>query len=516
MMSSSPRVVAGNPSDIRPLDRHVCNAAGRVRLVPRPHIRFIVRPAMDHGELARPSVPRDGGVSVTSFESECSEPSAWNENPPPRAYVRGEGLLQFLLVFVLLLVIPISYAKGVADCIAANVMFSGAPALRYATVMGARDSRVDIYQSHPESCSQGAKVCRADAYVLPGDNVAIAKTCGRWAYVQYLGNRRITVGWVEEAKLAPPSAPPAPKPPHDPYTNVGGLHAWPAHYRFTLRKGGSRPVCEAYLQRLNQAEFYRPPYCGRPESTVVPGFVALRRQYLTAAEILHLVTKVDNFMGGIPQDRPDLGVEMGPSGAVRGPNGQPVRVPAWRLKDITGAMDIQVWRYIPGVDIGNDGKKDNVILWHGIGASNWDGVCGAIYANNPEGQYVDQRAFVLTPDGARIDAVRTKAVFGLPDGGYLGIINGKPAYDKGFAPIGYSIGIFQYKSAYYFDTFLNPDFGDFYGRRRNDKTLRYVLGVFEHKANRTREICAYEDEGAVAAEFLHSPDLRTKGSGTNW
>lgn len=97
------------------------------------------------------------------------------------------------------------------------------------------------------------------------------------------------------------------------------------------------------------------------------------------------------------------------------------------------------------------------------------------------------------------------------NGGYLGLINGKPAYDKGFAPIGYSIGIFQYKSAYYFETSFNPDFGDFYGRRRNDTALRYVLGVFEHRANRTREICEYESEGAVAAEFLHSPDLRTKG-----
>lgn len=479
-----------------------------IQLIQSPDIRFIVRPAIDHRELDRLSVPGSGGLSATSFEQECSEPSAWNESPPPCGCVRVEGLLQFLLVFVLLLTIPISYAKGVADCIAANVMFSGATALRYATVMGARDSRVDIYPSYPDSCSQGAKVCRADAYVFPGDNVAIAKTCGRWAYVQYLGNRRITVGWVEEAKLASLSAPPVPKPPHDPYTNVGGLHAWPAHYRFTLSKGGGRPICEAYLQRLSQAEFYRPPYCGRPESTVVPGFVVLRSQYLTAPEILQLVTKVDNFMGGIPQDRPELGVEMGPSGAVRGQNGKPVRVPAWRLKDIIGAMDIQVWRYIPGVDIDNDGKKDNVILWHGIGASNWDGVCGAIYANNPEGQFVDQRAFVLTPDGTRIDGVETKAVFGLPNGGYLGIINGKPAYDKGFAPIGYSIGIFQYKSAYYFDTFFNPDFGDFYGRRKNDKALRYVLGVFEHKINRTREICEYEDEGAIAAEYLHSTELR--------
>lgn len=330
------------------------------------------------------------------------------------AYVRGDRLFRYLFSFVLLLAIPISRASDVPDCIARNVTFTGIPALQYATVVGTRNLRLDIYRTYPEGCSQKAKICRAGAYILRGDNVAIAKTCGGEAYVQYLGTRHITVGWVDKSKLAALPAPPAPKPPDDRYTNVGGLHPWAAHYRFTLTEGRGRPICEAYLQRLNQSEFYRPPYCGRPESAVVPGFVALRRQYLTAAEILNLVSRVHNFMDGVPQDRPDLGVEMGPKGAVKDANGRPVMVPAWRLKDITNAMDLQVWRYTSKVDINNDDVPDDLIVWRGIGASNLDDVCGALYANNPEGQYVDQLAFILTADGKEIDGAETKSAFDFP------------------------------------------------------------------------------------------------------
>lgn len=413
------------------------------------------------------------------------------------------------IAFILLFTTPISYASDLAGCVAKSVTFSGSPPLQYATVTGTKDSRVHIYPTYPQRCSQDAKTCPAEAYVVPGDDVAIAKTCGGWAYVQYLGITHITVGWVQSSRLALKPAQSAQKAPYDAYTNIGGLHSWSVHYRFALTKGRHVPVCEAYLQRLNQTEFFRPPYCGRPESSVVPGFAVLRRQYLTSAEILRLAPRVNNFMDGIPQDRSDLGVAMGPNGVVRDANGQPIKVPGWRLKDITDAMDLQVWRYISRVDIDNDGTRDNLILWHGFGASNWDGVCGATYANNPEGQYVEQRALVLTPDGRRIDETETKAVFGLPNGGYLGVINGKPAYERGFAPIGYSIGIFQYKSAYYFDAFFNPDFGDFYGHRRHEDALRYVLGVFERKARRTRQICEYEDEGAVAVEFLR-PTMRER------
>jgi hypothetical protein len=415
---------------------------------------------------------------------------------------RGRWLRACPVAFLVILSVPMSHAATLSGCINRKVSFDGIVRLHYATVTATSGPRLYLHERLPGHCAPGNQsTCAARAYLIPGNAVAIGKECGAWDYVQYIGERRISEGWVTASSLAALPAPPAAMPPRDPYAHVPGLHPWPVHYRFTLTKGHGRPVCEAYLQRLNQSEFFRPPYCGRPESTIVPGFELLHRKYLTAPEILSLINRVFGFMGSQRQDLPNVVTIFNAAG-------KPIKAPAWRLQDITGAMDLQVWKYLPEVDIENDGIPEDLIVWHGLGASDWDGVCGALYANNPEGQYVGQGAFVLAPNGRRIDAARTKAVFGLPNGGYLGMINGKPAYDQGFAPIGYSIGIFQYRSAVYFDTFFNPDFGDFHGHRRNDKMLRHVLGVFEHKDRRTRQICEYRYYGAVSAEFLYPPGSR--------
>ncbi len=84
------------------------------------------------------------------------------------------------------------------------------------------------------------------------------------------------------------------------FAMIGGLVlAWSSHaattsdnpqngqtYHFTLIQGKGSAVCEAYLKRLNTADYSTtPPYCNIPEETQVPGFTPLHRVQLTAEEI---------------------------------------------------------------------------------------------------------------------------------------------------------------------------------------------------------------------------------------
>jgi hypothetical protein len=41
---------------------------------------------------------------------------------------------------------------------------------------------------------------------------------------------------------------------------------------FSLQQGHGVPVCEAYLELLNQTKFTETPFCGRPEEGSVKGF----------------------------------------------------------------------------------------------------------------------------------------------------------------------------------------------------------------------------------------------------
>ena len=69
----------------------------------------------------------------------------------------------------------------------------------------------------------------------------------------------------------------------------------PRYYTFDLTKGNGIPVCEAYLQRLNNTDFQNMPYCGRPEDDSVPGFTRLNRVPLYAERIYRLLPKILGF-----------------------------------------------------------------------------------------------------------------------------------------------------------------------------------------------------------------------------
>lgn len=106
--------------------------------------------------------------------------------------------------------------------------------------------------------------------------------------------------WAASQALALNPPPPQPKPPITKIGNQVLPPAAPRRYHFDLTKGKGKPVCEAYLQRLNQTEFFSPPYCGRPESTLVPGFALLHRRLLSIAEYRALFFDASAVLSGEP------------------------------------------------------------------------------------------------------------------------------------------------------------------------------------------------------------------------
>lgn len=256
----------------------------------------------------------------------------------------------------------------------------------------------------------------------------------------------------------------------------------PTYYKFNLVKGSSVPVCEAYLERLNTTVYAKPPFCGRPEATSVPGFTPLNRKPLTAEEAHTLLPRLSKFMQlriqGSKEDD-DAYEAMLKSNGV-GPSIDSLETVKKFLRD----GEIVAWRYDPLVDIDNDGSPDNVLVWQGYGLNAPLGVCGQTIDNknfSTDGSQ-PQVAFVLEDSQERIDEKRTMELFGHPSGGYPLPAGAK---SKQFRPMGKTLGIFKYKDIYYFDTFL-----EFSELERKPKGSP-LLDVFLRKNGMTRRVCEY-------------------------
>jgi hypothetical protein len=245
---------------------------------------------------------------------------------------------------------------------------------------------------------------------------------------------------------------------------------------FILTKGQGAEVCEAYLKRLNLTNFQNWPYCDRPENTEVEGFARLNRVSLSAEQAHGLLGHVLSFTSYGNQDaywsqtRDSLSLKSVENDLKHG---------------VT-----RVWLYDPPVDIDNDGQADAVIVWHGYGASHGVYSCGSL----DKADYVTpqvQIAYSIDLEKLRVDEARTRELFGHPKGVYPDIRKGKQmGIFPGFRPVGKSIGIFQYRDRYYFDTFFDS-WGDFEGRRRQDKHIDQALGVFLRQGGKTRQVCEY-------------------------
>jgi hypothetical protein len=403
------------------------------------------------------------------------------------ANLMGRSVVRGLLLIVTAMVVATAAADDLTKCVDRKVSFDGVAPLRYASVTTAADAKAYLRKQYPDSCKSSVETaCKDNAYLVTGDVVAIGNSCGSCDYVQYIGKTKVTTGWIAAHELSPISDV-TPKASSVRDFGATRIFVTPTRFRFKLTKGHGQPVCEAYLQRLNQTEFISSPYCDRPENATVPGFVPLNRVPMSPPDILKLIGHVFGFMGSRNQDQPTMVPSVDASG-------RRTLIPAWTLAGISGALDLRVWRYVPAPDIGNDGRARNLIVWHGLGASSADAVCGVDYANDPRGGFVEQRTLVLTPDSSRIDETATEDTFGHPGRGDLGFIHGQQMRYQGFVPIGPSISVFEFRDVYYFDTYFNPDFGDFYGKRRGDPELDDVLGVFVRQDGHTRQVCEYSQQ----------------------
>jgi hypothetical protein len=267
----------------------------------------------------------------------------------------------------------------------------------------------------------------------------------------------------------------------------------PERYHFALTKGRGHPVCEAYLQRLNQTDFYDKPYCGRPESGSVPGFDVLRRRWLDREQfkalqidVIEVLTNSQHNSSYRRQANPDGTVSL-----IEPPNMGPPE------NFLPGA-----WFYDPPVDIDNDGHPDNIVLWTGYDREN--SMCGAGNARNDLPIPGDTSLVALSSDGRTVDRERTNVLTG-----YGGSALAPPESSVIFSS---ALGVFRYRGLIYYDAFFDsaerpeitlesaPESSKItqaiVPHRSGDHLIKrvkhdYPLGVFIFQNERRREVCEY-------------------------
>jgi hypothetical protein len=350
-------------------------------------------------------------------------------------------------------------ADEATNCVRKDVRFDGLVRLEYARVSGAPDTKLYLHKSFPASCSlTNPESCESPTYLIGGDSVALGKICGSWAFVQYIGRERVTIGWVVAKKLA--RAPTASR-------GAGGKR-----YRFVLTKGQGVPVCEAYLQRLNQTEFHTPPYCDRPESDVVPGFAVLDRRYLDRAEYVATQTDISDVVLNRPPHYDYV--------RHRNPDGSETLVEP-HLPPTVADFSPASWRYAPPVDIENSGHPDDLVIWT-PDARNYPSMCGERNTRNNERIPGDHAGIILFPGRDQIDTDRTLALFGFSN---------LKKYVGGQSEFGQAYTVFKFLGTTYYDTFFLTPNGDFDGKRGGDPKLSDTLGVFLYEHGARREMCEY-------------------------
>jgi len=352
----------------------------------------------------------------------------------------------FLLATLSAATAAVAAPAALSACIASEASFDGSVPLRYAVVGSDAGSKLYLYSRLSAACLRGANnSCTRGGYLVPGEIVAVGKTCDGWDYVQYIGASRITYGWLAAERLTEW---------HSSHEEVeSAIRAQvaesPIRFQFSFRlvEGRGTPVCEAYVQRLNRTPFTRPAYCGRPENDSVPGFEWLHRVPISTSEV--------NRLSGT---------------------------------DLPPTAKVVSWRYDPAIDADNDGQPDSVLMWNLDDAD--DPRCGmAYYAINPTLDTGFQMALILTADGASIDLAETQKIFGATGGDSVEpsvtqYSRAKP-FLKGFRGYGNSYGLFRFHGTTYFDTFLN-------GKPNRQPPLGKGLSslrVYLRQRNVTRVMC---------------------------
>lgn len=258
-------------------------------------------------------------------------------------------------------------------------------------------------------------------------------------------------------------------------------------WMFSLSKGQNENVCKAYLARLNSKIQNELPFCGRPETGEELGFTLQNRIPLSQQAAFELLQRISGFTRSKNQDYYDI-ANATETRLNRKPN-YPIqfeKIPQYLGKTI------KAWTYKPKVDINNDGKSDDIVVWNGYGTpgSPLQG-CG-FRGNKGYPSRASQLPFFVDSKSNRIDVFNTIKTFKHPLLGYrfYDKATKKTIYSKKFRPIGTSIGIFQFDGKYYFDTFFDS-WGDFNGARRKDSEISFTLGVFLNNNGKTEQVCEY-------------------------
>jgi hypothetical protein len=378
-------------------------------------------------------------------------------------------------------------AVDATNCMQRAVAFDGIKTLRYATVTDVEGATPLLY------CEKtSTDPCTTADRIIAGDVVAIGKTCGTWSYVQHIGITSVTVGWLESARLQP-SATQLPFDDGEPGARERpDFWQHPYTIRVKLTQGHGVPVCEAYLQRLNQTVFHEPPSCGRPENAQIPGFTRLNRVPLTVGQVNSNYIRVYNLSHPTfyndnlvepPADRKDLvAIWM-----LRGQKGDEV-------KAITDPADIAAWRFDPPVDIDNDGVPDSVVIWRGYPPL-WSlgmpvDACGVLTDSHRPFPHLDQVPLIFTPGYTGIDLAKTIEIFNDPavhlpqletDRSRLGT---ELPY-RWIQPRGAVVDVFEYRGKYFSDTTKSD--------RSNRQIDENQIDVYLNERGTTQKVCEYQN-----------------------
>jgi hypothetical protein len=413
------------------------------------------------------SIQRAGvksGVSVFKYSMnraaiEYELPINWQ----PRVVSASLAKWPFIIAGLLWLVsypLRADEAPASPECISTSTSFDGVLPIVYATVTASSNARIYLHKEYPRECGDtDISGCGDSVYLVNGDRVAIGKTCGSWAYVQFLGLKRVSVGWVASGDLVR-------LPAQSPKSDV--REPAKSQYVAALKKGRGIPVCEAYLQRLNQTQYELPPYCGRPENDSVPGFESLTRIWVPTAEINRLLVDANKFVYDEPANF-DLD------------------------KPFPLSVRLTSYGFRPNIIIENDGIPKNVVLWNLDNREEPE--CNSTYGPVPYPRRSFQVALILSSDGSAIDRARTNAVFSQPAKGPAmpGQAN-QHLKNGGYSRMGNTYGVFEYRGVFYFDTFFDngPNALQHIVNAKSADIIENRLGVFVSREHHTAEICEYQ------------------------
>jgi hypothetical protein len=367
------------------------------------------------------------------------------------------------------------------DCATTPVSFDGLPPMHYAVVTGDPGTRLGLHAQLPAGCesSSGGEKCESKGYLVQGDTVAVGKTCGAWSDVQFIGNKVVSYGWVATASL------------RDATPNGASEAVEQMHYKFSLKEGGGLPVCEAFLQRINRTTYVFPPYCqwNVPRDEATPGFKLIPRRPMSAEELWPLIGNGEDFL--LSQEPNARSVAL----RRYDQSGQLQYDPDYTLDFVKGFMagvsrsgvGVIPWLYA-GLDVENDGKPVDVMLWEGGILSRATCFEGWDPAQTPGSSRHQAYAFILNAQHSDIDFNRTRVVFGSAH-------NRAPSHQYRapghlFVPVGDDIDFFAYRNVVYFDSFLAV--WDRVGAGPSNRDRYQTLEVFQRSNGVTRPMCKYE------------------------